>query len=133
MSGKSTYIRSVALMSIMVQVGSFVPASYASFPIIHQIFARVSMDDCIEANVSSFAAEMRETAFILRYGFCKSKHAAMLTSYRNIDKRSLAIIDELGRGTSTRDGLAIALSIAEALVDSRAIVFFATHFRELGQ
>lgn len=52
---------------------------------------------------------------------------------RNIDKNSLAIIDELGRGTSSRDGLAIALSIAEALVDSRALVFFATHFRELGK
>jgi DNA mismatch repair protein MSH4 len=67
MSGKSTYIRSIALMTVMAQVGSFVPAQYASFPIIHQLFARVSMDDCIEANVSTFAAEMRETAFILRY------------------------------------------------------------------
>ena len=66
MSGKSTYIRSVALMSLMAQVGCFVPASYASFPIIHQLFARVSMDDSIEANVSTFASEMRETAFILR-------------------------------------------------------------------
>jgi DNA mismatch repair protein MSH4 len=75
------------------------------------------MDDSIEANVSTFASEMRETAFILR----------------NIDRKSLAIIDELGRGTSTRDGLAIALSIAEALVESRAIIWFATHFRDLAQ
>jgi len=67
MSGKSTYIRSVALMSVMAQVGCFVPASYASFTMIHQLFARVSMDDSIEANVSTFASEMRETAFILRY------------------------------------------------------------------
>lgn len=66
MSGKSTYIRSVALMNVMAQVGSFVPASYASFSIIQQLFARVSMDDSIEANVSTFALEMRETAFILR-------------------------------------------------------------------
>lgn len=66
MSGKSTYIRGIALMSVMAQVGCFVPASYASFPIIHQLFARVSMDDSIEANVSTFASEMRETAFILR-------------------------------------------------------------------
>lgn len=117
MSGKSTYIRSIALMSVMAQVGSFVPASYASFPLVHQLFARVSMDDSIETNVSTFASEMRETAFILR----------------NIDRKSLAIIDELGRGTSTRDGLAIALSIAEALVESRAIIWFATHFRELAQ
>ncbi|EON65045.1 hypothetical protein W97_04280 [Coniosporium apollinis CBS 100218] len=115
MSGKSTYIRSIALMVVMAQIGSFVPAQYAAFPILHQLFARVSMDDSIEANVSTFAAEMRETAFILR----------------NIDRRSLAIVDELGRGTSTRDGLAIALAIAEALVDSRALIWFVTHFRDL--
>lgn len=115
MSGKSTYIRSVALMSVMAQTGCFVPAQYAVFPIMHQLFARVSMDDNIEANVSTFAAEMRETAFILR----------------NIDRRSIAIIDELGRGTSTRDGLAIAIAIAESLVESRALVWFATHFRDL--
>jgi len=115
MSGKSTYIRSIALMAVMVQIGSFVPAAWASFPIQHQLFARVSMDDSIEANVSTFAAEMRETAFILR----------------NIDQRSIAIIDELGRGTSTRDGLAIAIAIVEAFVASRALVWFATHFRDL--
>jgi DNA mismatch repair protein MSH4 len=73
MSGKSTYIRSIALMTIMAQIGCFVPAHYASFPIMRQLFARVSMDDNIEANVSTFASEMRETAFILR----------------NIDKRSM--------------------------------------------
>ncbi|KAJ4312218.1 MutS protein msh4 [Neodidymelliopsis sp. IMI 364377] len=115
MSGKSTYIRTVALMSIMAQIGCFVPASYASFPIMHQLFARLGMDDSIESNVSTFAAEMREIAFILR----------------NIDRRSLAIVDELGRGTSTRDGLAIALAIAEALVSSKALVWFATHFKDL--
>ncbi|KAF1832898.1 hypothetical protein BDW02DRAFT_624773 [Decorospora gaudefroyi] len=115
MSGKSTYIRSVALMSIMAQIGCYVPANYASFPILHQLFARLGMDDNIETNVSTFAAEMREIAFILR----------------NIDRRSLVIIDELGRGTSTRDGLAIALAIAEALVSSRALVWFATHFKDL--
>ncbi|KAG4433065.1 hypothetical protein IFR05_011459 [Cadophora sp. M221] len=117
MSGKSTYIRSVALLCVMAQVGSFVPAESAILPLISQLFARVSMDDCIEANVSTFASEMRETAFILR----------------NIDNKSLAIIDELGRGTSQRDGLAISLSISEALVASGAFVFFATHFRELAQ
>lgn len=117
MSGKSTYIRSIALMCVMAQVGCFVPAQSASFPLLQQLFARVSIDDSIVANVSTFASEMRETAFILR----------------NIDKNSLAIIDELGRGTSTRDGLAIALSIAEALVESKSLVWFATHFRELAQ
>lgn len=115
MSGKSTYIRSVALTTVMAQIGSFVPAQYVALPIIRQLFARVSTDDNIEANVSTFAAEMRETAFILR----------------NIDRQSMVIIDELGRGTSTRDGLAIALAIAEALVESRALVWFATHFRDL--
>jgi len=117
MSGKSTYIRSIALMTVMAQIGSFVPAQYATFPVIRQLFARVSMDDNIEANVSTFAAEMREAAFILR----------------NIDSQSMAIVDELGRGTSTRDGLAIAIAIAEALVDSRALVWFATHFRDLAK
>lgn len=117
MSGKSTYIRSVALMQVMAQVGCFVPAQYASFPIIRQLFARVSLDDNIEANVSTFAAEMREAAFILR----------------NIDGQSMAIVDELGRGTSTRDGLAIAIAIAEALVESRALVWFVTHFRDLAK
>jgi DNA mismatch repair protein MSH4 len=115
MSGKSTYIHSIALMSVMAQIGSFVPANYASFSVLHQLFARVSMDDSIEANISTFASEMRETAFILR----------------NIDPRSMAIIDELGRGTSTRDGLAIALAIAEAFVESRALVWFVTHFRDI--
>ncbi|KAF2480700.1 muts domain V-domain-containing protein [Neohortaea acidophila] len=117
MSGKSTYIRSVALMTVMAHIGSFVPAEFAVFPITRQLFARISLDDNVEANVSTFAAEMRETAFILR----------------NIDRQSMAIIDELGRGTSTRDGLAIALAIAEALVQSRALVWFVTHFTDLAQ
>lgn len=117
MSGKSTYIRSVALVTVMAQIGCFVPATYASIPIIRQLFARVSTDDNIEANVSTFAAEMRETAFILH----------------NIDRKSMVIIDELGRGTSTRDGFAIALAIAEALVESRALVWYVTHFRDLAR
>ena len=117
MSGKSTYIRSVALMTVMAQIGCFVPAQFATFPIMRQLFARISMDDNIEANVSTFAAEMRETAFILK----------------NIDRQSMAIIDELGRGTSIRDGLAIAIAIAEALVESRALVWFATHFHDLAR
>lgn len=115
MSGKSTYIRSVALMAIMAQIGCFVPAQYASFPTTHQLFARISTDDSIEANVSTFAADMGEIAFILR----------------NLERRSLVIIDELGRGTSTADGLAVAVAIAEALLESRAYVWFVTHFRDL--
>ncbi|KAL0637754.1 MutS protein msh4 [Maublancomyces gigas] len=115
MSGKSTYLRSIALTAVIAQIGSFVPAQYASFPITQQLFARVSMDDGIEANASTFASEMRETAFILR----------------NLGKGSLIIMDELGRGTSTRDGLALALAVCEALIESRAFVWFATHFRDL--
>ncbi|KAH3498124.1 hypothetical protein KXW24_001835 [Aspergillus fumigatus] len=115
MSGKSTYIRSLALMTIMAQIGCFVPAEYASFPVMHQLFARVSTSDDLEANVSTFAAEMREMAFILR----------------NIEPRSIVIVDELGRGTSTTDVLAIAIAIAEALIESHALVWFVTHFRDL--
>ncbi|KAI1118957.1 muts domain V [Nemania sp. NC0429] len=117
MSGKSTYIRMVALLQVVAQIGSFVPAQYAAFPIIQQLFVRVSTDDSIEANMSTFSLEMREMAFILR----------------NINNKSLAIIDELGRGTSSRDGLAIALAISEALIQSHSIVCFATHFGQLTQ
>ncbi|RKF76638.1 MutS protein-like protein 4 [Golovinomyces cichoracearum] len=139
MSGKSTYIRSIALMAVMAQIGSFIPASYASFPLIDQLFARVSKDDSNEANVSTFASEMRETAFILRLAKIQKpkvhedKKMKLIFLIRNIDANSLAIFDELGRGTSSRDGLAIALSISEALIESRAMIWFATHFRELAQ
>lgn len=117
MSGKSTYIRSVALLQIMAQIGCFVPAKFASFSIIHSMFARVSLDDRIESNLSTFSVEMRDMAFI----------------FKNIDKRSMAIVDELGRGTSTRDGLAIALAMSEGLIRSGASVWFATHFIELAK
>ncbi|KAK6213468.1 DNA mismatch repair protein [Colletotrichum tabaci] len=115
MSGKTTYIRSIALLQIMAQVGCFVPAEFASFPVVHNIFARVTTDDHIETNMSTFSLEMREMAFILS----------------NVTDRSIVIIDELGRGTSTRDGLAISIAMAEALIQSRALVWFATHFTEL--
>ncbi|KAM0277828.1 hypothetical protein ACHAQH_005532 [Verticillium albo-atrum] len=117
MSGKSTYIRTVALLQVMAQIGCFVPARYASFPIVHHIFARLSTDDIMESNMSTFSLEMREMAFILR----------------NADKNSIAIIDELGRGTSTRDGISIAIAMAEALIRSRASVWFVTHYDELGR
>lgn len=115
MSGKSTYIRMVALLQVMAQIGCFVPAEYASFPTIQQLFVSMSTDDSIEANMSTFSIEMREMAFILR----------------NINKHSMVIVDELGRGTSTRDGLAIAIAISEALLQSEAFVWFATHFEQL--
>ena len=66
MSGKSTYIRTVALLQVMAQVGCFVPAQYAAFPIVHNLFSRVSIDDDLESNLSGFSVEMREMAFILR-------------------------------------------------------------------
>ncbi|THC97127.1 hypothetical protein EYZ11_003390 [Aspergillus tanneri] len=115
MSGKSTYIRSLALMTVMAQIGCFIPAEYASFRIVHQLFARVSTSDDLNANVSTFAAEMSEMAIILR----------------NISPRSMVIEDELGRGTSTTDGLAIAIAIAEALIQSQALVWFVTRFHDL--
>ncbi|KAG5956536.1 hypothetical protein E4U57_002549 [Claviceps arundinis] len=115
MAGKSTYIKAAALLQIMAQVGSFVPAAYASFSLINNIFARVSLSDSLEANLSTFSVEMREMAFILR----------------NVDGKSLVVIDELGRGTSTRDGLAIAIAMSEALIQSKAFVWFATHFVDL--
>ncbi|KAL7793031.1 DNA mismatch repair protein [Trichoderma ceciliae] len=117
MSGKSTYIQSVALLQIMAQIGCFVPAEFAAFPIIHNIFARISTQDNIEANLSNFGVEMRDMAFILK----------------NVDNKSLAIIDELGRGTSIRDGMAIAMAISEALIDTGASIWFATHFIELAR
>ncbi|CAG7973916.1 unnamed protein product [Penicillium salamii] len=117
MSGKSTYIRSLALTTVMAQIGCFVPAQYASFPISHQLFARIATSDDLDANVSTFAAEMREMAFILR----------------NIQPRSMVIIDELGRGTGTTDGLAIAIALAEALISSNALVWFVTHFHDLAE
>jgi DNA mismatch repair protein MSH4 len=117
MSGKSTYIRAAALLQIMAQIGCFVPAEYAAFGIIQNIFARVSLDDRIESNLSTFSVEMRDMAFI----------------FKNIDQNSMAVIDELGRGTSTRDGLSIALAMSEALVQTKASVWFATHFIELAK
>lgn len=115
MAGKSTYIKAAAMLQIMAQVGSFVPATYASFSLIQNIFARVSVCDILEANLSTFSVEMREMAFILR----------------NVDDKSLVIIDELGRGTGTQDGLAMAIAMSEALIQSKAFVWFATHFVDL--
>ena len=117
MSGKSTYIRTVALITVLAQIGCFVPAERAVVPIVRRLLARVSTDDVVEANVSSFSAEMREAAYILD----------------NADAHSLVIVDELGRGTSSADGLAISLAIAEALVASKAMVWFVTHFRDLAR
>ncbi|KAF9155098.1 MutS protein msh4 [Linnemannia schmuckeri] len=115
MSGKSTYLRQVALLTIMAQIASFVPAEYASFRIVDQLLSRICNDDCIELNASTFMTEMKETAYIVE----------------NATEKSLVVIDELGRGTSTHDGLGIAFAVCEELIHNRSLVFFATHFQEL--
>ncbi|MEM8835599.1 MAG: DNA mismatch repair protein MutS [Planctomycetota bacterium] len=115
MSGKSTYIRQVALLTLLAHAGSFVPASSARIGLCDRIFTRVGADDALHAGQSTFMVEMVETASILH-------HAS---------ERSLVILDEIGRGTSTLDGLALAWAIAERLCTAGARTLFATHYHEL--
>ncbi|KAI7883907.1 hypothetical protein K492DRAFT_205104 [Lichtheimia hyalospora FSU 10163] len=116
MSGKSTYIKQVALLTILAHMGSFVPASYASFRLCDQILSRLlGNDGCLEQNTSSFIVEMREAAYIIQ----------------NISDTSLVIMDELGKGTAPYDALGITAAIAESISNSKAYCFFATHFHQL--
>ena len=116
MAGKSTYLRQVALITIMAQLGSFVPAKEASIGLVDKIFTRIGASDDISRGVSTFLAEMMETANILN----------------NISDRSLVLLDEVGRGTSTYDGLALAWSVVEYLHgNKKPRTLFATHFHEL--
>jgi DNA mismatch repair protein MutS len=116
MSGKSTVMRQVALIALMAQIGSFVPAERAFMGLCDRIFTRVGASDDLATGRSTFMVEMSETANILH-------HAT---------ERSLVLLDEIGRGTSTYDGLAIAWAVAEALHDRiRARTLFATHYHEL--
>jgi DNA mismatch repair protein MutS len=116
MGGKSTYLRQTALFSILAQMGSFVPADYARLPLIDRIFTRIGASDNLARGRSTFMVEMTETAVIL--------NAA--------SPRSLVILDEVGRGTATFDGLAIAWAVIEHLHDhSQCKVLFATHYHEL--
>jgi len=118
MSGKSTYLRQVALIVLMAQMGSFVPAQYARLGIVDRIFTRIGAQDEIHAGQSTFMVEMVEMANILH----------------NASNRSLVILDEVGRGTSTYDGVAIAWAVVEYLHNHpklRARTLFATHYHEL--
>jgi DNA mismatch repair protein MutS len=118
MGGKSTYLRQTALIPILAQIGSFVPAREAKVPIVDRIFARVGASDNIARGQSTFMVEMQETANIL--------HSA--------SSRSLVVLDEIGRGTSTFDGLSIAWAVAEFLATNeraRPKTLFATHYHEL--
>mgnify|MGYP005837199987 CR=1 FL=1 len=118
MSGKSTYIRQVALIVLMAQIGSFVPAGEATIGLVDRIFTRVGLQDDLATGQSTFMVEMVETASILNQA----------------TKRSLVILDEIGRGTSTYDGLAIAQAVIEYLHNHPRLgckVLFATHYHEL--
>lgn len=120
MAGKSTYMRQVALITLMAHLGSFVPAKSARIPIVDRIFTRVGASDDLASGQSTFMVEMSETAYILR----------------NATPRSLIILDEIGRGTSTFDGLAIAWAVVEYLCDPARVgakTLFATHYHELSE
>lgn len=120
MSGKSALLRQTALICLMAQIGSFIPAESAALSIIDRIFTRVGASDNISSGESTFMVEMNETASILN----------------NLTNRSLVLLDEIGRGTSTYDGISIAWSIAEYLheqEDRKAKTLFATHYHELNE
>ena len=116
MSGKSAVLRQTALIVILAQIGCFVPAEKAEIGIFDKIFTRVGASDNISSGESTFMVEMNETASIVN----------------NLSKRSLIILDEIGRGTSTYDGISIAWAIAKYIhdIDYKPLTLFATHYHE---
>ncbi len=118
MAGKSTYMRQTAIITVMAQIGSFVPASEARIGVVDKLFTRVGASDDLAAGQSTFMVEMSEVAYILK----------------NATKRSLLIFDEIGRGTSTYDGMSIAKAVVEYVTDKKKLgakSMFATHYHEL--
>lgn len=116
MAGKSTYMRQVALIAVMAQMGSFVPAEYAGLPIVDKVFTRVGASDDLASGQSTFMLEMNEVAYILK----------------KATRNSLVVYDEVGRGTSTYDGMSIARAVAEYTAKKiKAKTLFATHYHEL--
>ena len=115
MAGKSTYLRQNALIILLAHAGSFVPASSARIGIVDKIFCRVGATDNLARGESTFLVEMQEAAFILR----------------NCTRQSFVIVDEVGRGTSTQDGMSIAYAMMKSLIEKGAKTLFATHYHEL--
>ncbi len=116
MAGKSTLMRQVALIAVLAQIGSFVPAQTAVLPLFNEIFTRIGASDALNEGLSTFMVEMSETSQILA----------------RVNERSLVIMDEIGRGTSTYDGMSLAQAILEYLLsEKRPYLLFATHYHEL--
>ncbi|CAB4279518.1 unnamed protein product [Prunus armeniaca] len=117
MSGKSTYLQQVCLIVILAQIGCYVPARFSTLRVVDRIFTRMGTVDNLESNSSTFMTEMKETAFIMQ----------------NVSQRSLIVMDELGRATSSSDGFAIAWSCCEHLLSLKAYTIFATHMENLSE
>lgn len=116
-SGKSTYLKQIAIIVVLAHIGSYVPAEQASIPIRDMLCTRIGNCDDQEHNISTFMAEMKETAFICN----------------NATDKSLILLDELGRATSNEDGVAIAWAVSEYLLKRRAMCFFVTHYPQLNR